>query len=99
MADLTIDVQGMSCANCSTTIETQVEGVEGVSSVSANFATDEARVSYDGDATTLSAVIEAIRDAGYDPVTSEVTVGITDMTCANCSQTVESAVSKLPGVV
>jgi Cu+-exporting ATPase len=99
VADLTIDVQGMSCANCSTTIETQVGKIDGVSEVSANFATDEARVSYDGDTTALSAVVEAIRDAGYEPVTSDETVGITDMTCANCSQTVETAVSKLPGVV
>ena len=99
VADLTIDVQGMSCANCATTIETKVGDLDGVSGVSANFATDEARVSYDGDTTALSAVVEAIRDAGYEPVTSDETVGITDMTCANCSQTVETAVSKRPGVV
>ncbi len=98
-AEIRLDVQGMSCANCATTIEDRVEELPGVPSASANFATDEATVTYDLDETTVEAVVTAIEEAGYEPVVSETTVGITDMTCANCSATVESAVGDLAGVV
>jgi Cu+-exporting ATPase len=99
VVELTIDVQGMSCANCASSIQSRVEELDGAPTASANFATDEATVTYDPEETTLAEVVAAIRDAGYDPVTAEATVGITDMTCANCSQTVENAVGSLAGVV
>ncbi|MEZ3117117.1 heavy metal translocating P-type ATPase [Halobaculum sp. MBLA0147] len=99
MVDIRFDVGGMSCANCAGTIEERLTALDGVSAASANFATDEATVTYDPAVVDTAAVVEAVRAAGYEPITTEVTVGITDMTCANCSQAVEDAVSSLPGVV
>ena len=96
---VTVGVGGMSCANCVNTVTERLETLSGVSEASANFATDEATVSYDPAETDLSAVIEAIEAAGYEPVTAETTVGITDMTCANCAGTVEDAVGSVAGVV
>jgi Cu+-exporting ATPase len=89
----------MTCANCATTVGDALESVGGVESATANFAGDEATVEYDPAETDPGALVAAIRDAGYDPVTAETTVGITDMTCANCSQTVERAVGELEGIV
>ncbi|MCF2241144.1 heavy-metal-associated domain-containing protein, partial [Halobacterium salinarum] len=42
-----IDVGGMSCANCSGTVEDAVGALDGVTDATANFATDAATVTYD----------------------------------------------------
>ncbi|WP_129115925.1 heavy metal translocating P-type ATPase [Halegenticoccus tardaugens] len=94
-----INIQGMSCANCSQTITDAVESVDGVSDANINFATDEGSIEYDPEETSLARIFDAIEDAGYTPVTDSVTVGITDMSCANCSETVQNALEQTPGVV
>ncbi|WP_440991629.1 heavy metal translocating P-type ATPase [Haloarchaeobius baliensis] len=94
-----IDIQGMSCANCSQTIAERVEELDGVTEASINYATDEGTVEYDPGDVTLGEIFDAIEDAGYSPVTESVTIAITDMSCANCSETVQDALESLPGVV
>ncbi|WP_117591293.1 heavy metal translocating P-type ATPase [Haloprofundus halophilus] len=94
-----IEVRGMSCANCSSTVTSAVEELDGVGEVNVNYATDEGTVEYDPDRVSLAEVYDAIERSGYDPVAEEVNVGITDMTCSNCVQTVERAVGDLPGVL
>ncbi|WP_049933691.1 heavy metal translocating P-type ATPase [Halarchaeum acidiphilum] len=94
-----IDVQGMSCANCSATIEDALSALDGVREANANFATDEASVEYDPESVSLAAVYDAIADAGYEPIDEAVTVTVTDMSCANCSQTVSEALLDAPGVI
>ncbi|MBX0288039.1 heavy metal translocating P-type ATPase [Haloarcula salinisoli] len=94
-----VDIQGMSCANCAQTITDAVTSVDGVSDANINFATDEGSVEYDPDEVSLDQVFDAIEEAGYTPITDSVTIGITDMTCANCSETVEDALGQTPGVV
>ncbi|QLG61636.1 heavy metal translocating P-type ATPase [Halorarum salinum] len=94
---VTVGITGMTCANCSATIEDALADLEGVSA-DVNYATDEATVEYDPERTSLSSVFGAIEDAGYEPIAETVSVGITGMTCANCSGTIEDAVGALPGV-
>jgi len=94
-----IDIRGMSCANCSQSVADAVGSLDGVSEANVNFATDEGTVEYDPEAVSLGAIYEAIEDAGYAPVTESVTIGITDMSCANCSATVTEALEGTPGVV
>ncbi|MBV0902844.1 heavy metal translocating P-type ATPase [Haloarcula salina] len=94
-----IDIQGMSCANCSQSITDAVESLDGVSAANVNYATDEGSVEYDPDEVSLGRIFDAIEEAGYTPVTDSVTIGITDMSCANCSETVREALEGTPGVV
>ncbi|MFC6723036.1 heavy metal translocating P-type ATPase [Halobium palmae] len=94
-----INIQGMSCANCSQTITDAVTALDGVSEANINFATDEGSVEYDPDEVSLDELYAAIEDAGYSPVTDSVTIGITDMTCSNCSGTVQEALERTPGVI
>jgi Cu+-exporting ATPase len=89
----------MSCANCAGTIEDSVGALAGVESVDANYATDEGSVTYDPDETTLADIYDAVADAGYEAVSESVTVGITDMSCANCAETNEERLESTPGVV
>ncbi|GGL60622.1 heavy metal translocating P-type ATPase [Halocalculus aciditolerans] len=95
----TIDVMGMSCASCSGSVRDAVAALDGVSSASANFATDGATVTYDPERVSMAEIYDAIRGAGYDPVSETVTVAITGMTCANCASTNETALEGVPGVI
>ncbi|WP_135302667.1 heavy metal translocating P-type ATPase [Haloarcula amylovorans] len=94
-----LELTGMSCANCSATIEEAVGELDGVESVDANYATDEGSVTYDPDAVSLGDVVAAVEDAGYGVATETVSIGITDMSCANCAETNEDALERMPGVV
>ena len=94
-----LDVTGMSCANCSGTVGDAVESLDGVVRADANFATDEATVEYDPEATSLAAIYEAIEESGYGAVSETATVAITDMSCANCADANRDALESVPGVV
>jgi Cu+-exporting ATPase len=89
----------MSCANCSQTIGDALESLDGVTEANANFATDEGSVEYDREAVSLAEIYAAIEDAGYEAERSRRSLGITDMTCANCAETNESALESVPGVI
>ena len=94
-----LDVTGMSCANCSGTVGDAVESLDGVVRADANFATDEATVEYDPEATSLAAIYDAIAESGYGAISETATVAITDMSCANCADANRDALESVPGVV
>ncbi|WP_128478859.1 heavy metal translocating P-type ATPase [Halorussus pelagicus] len=94
-----LDIRGMSCANCSGTVEDALSELDGIDSANVNFATDEGSVEYDPEVVSLADIYGAIEDAGYDPVAQQVTIGISGMSCANCSETNEQALEATPGVV
>ncbi len=94
-----LDIQGMSCANCSQTITQAVESLNGVTDANINFATDEGSIEYDPDETSLADIYGAIDDAGYTVMNTSTSIGITDMTCANCAETNQQALTDVPGVI
>jgi P-type Cu+ transporter len=69
--EVTIPVGGMSCAACAKAIERAVGKVDGVSSVSVNYATERASVKYDPSVARLSEIKQAIVKAGYSPLALE----------------------------
>ena len=94
-----LSLSGLSCATCSSTVEDAVGDLDGVASVSANFATDEATVEYDPDRVSLADVYQAIDDAGYSAEKVTSTISIMGMTCATCAKTNEAALENVPGVL
>ncbi|AGB39671.1 heavy metal translocating P-type ATPase [Natronococcus occultus] len=94
-----LEITGMSCATCSGSVEDAVGELEGVASVSANYATDEGTVEYDPAETSLAAIYDAIEAAGYEAASATETITVMGMSCSTCSGTVEDAVTELPGVV
>jgi Cu+-exporting ATPase len=63
--DLTIAVQGMTCAACSARVQRALERTPGVSSANVNLMTSMASVSYDPSTVTPGRLVGAIRDTGY----------------------------------
>ncbi|UVE51091.1 heavy metal translocating P-type ATPase [Haloferax larsenii] len=64
----TIGISGMSCANCADANRTSLESLPGVVDAEVNYATDEARVTYNPADATLDDLYQAIEDAGYTPI-------------------------------
>ncbi|EMA63283.1 heavy metal translocating P-type ATPase [Halorubrum kocurii] len=94
-----LNVTGMSCANCSASIEDALDDLDGVASANANYATDEGSVEYDPEEVSLGELFDAIESAGYGAVSQTVSVAITDMSCANCAEANADALESTPGVI
>lgn len=65
---VTIPIGGMTCASCAAAIERSLRKLDGVSQVSVNLATEKAVASYEPETLRLSAIKQAIRIAGYEPL-------------------------------
>ena len=63
--DLTIPIEGMTCASCVLHVERALSKVPGVQAVAVNLATETARVHIDPAVATLPAIAQAVADAGY----------------------------------
>ncbi|APE95640.1 heavy metal translocating P-type ATPase [Halodesulfurarchaeum formicicum] len=94
-----LSVRGMTCANCASTVTSALESLDGVASADVNAATEEARVEYDPEGVSLSAIYEAIEDAGYEGVTDRLRIDVADMHCANCAETIASNLEGMAGVL
>ncbi|MGH8687645.1 MAG: heavy metal translocating P-type ATPase, partial [Burkholderiales bacterium] len=64
-ATVELDLEGMTCAACSTRIETQLNKLEGVEA-SVNFATEKASVRFASQKVDVAALLQRVRDTGYD---------------------------------
>jgi len=94
-----LDVTGMSCANCSETVRDSLTSLDGVVDADVNVATDEGVVTFDPEETTLREIYDAIEAAGYGAVSETTSIGIADMSCANCAETNADALEETPGVL
>ena len=80
--ELTIPVQGMTCAACSARVQRTLERTPGVSAANVNLMTGSATVSYDPAGTTPERLVEAIRDTGYGAELPDAGASIEEMTGA-----------------
>ncbi|MCC7267306.1 MAG: copper-translocating P-type ATPase [Caulobacteraceae bacterium] len=93
-----IPVLGMTCASCVVRVEKAIAAVPGVETAHVNLAAERAHVEL-RDPGQTRAVVEAIRNAGYEPLQHEVELAIRGMTCASCVGRVERALVQTPGVL
>ena len=96
---VSLPVTGMTCANCSLTVERNLKRMDGVAEAAVNLATEKATVTYDPAAVTEGQFLALIRDIGYDVPTAKAELPVTGMTCANCASTIERTLGRLGGVV
>jgi Cu+-exporting ATPase len=96
---VSLPVTGMTCANCSLTVERNLKRMDGVAEASVNLATEKASITYDAESVTEGQFLALIRDIGYDVPTAKAELPVTGMTCANCARTIERSLGRLGGVV
>lgn len=63
--ELTVRLQGMTCANCATTIEKGVAGLAGVEQAAVNFAAERLTVAYEPSAIDPEKILAKIVALGY----------------------------------
>ncbi|EPQ32259.1 uncharacterized protein PFL1_00456 [Pseudozyma flocculosa PF-1] len=66
-----LNVFGMTCASCSSTVEREVAKVPGVMSVSVSLSTEKCRIEYDKALLGVRDLVESIEDLGFDAVVSD----------------------------
>lgn len=96
--DISLAVEGMSCASCVGRVERALKAVPGVQSASVNLATEKATIQLNN-SVERSALVLAIQNAGYIvPPENPVELNIEGMTCASCVGRVERALLAVPDV-
>ncbi|MFP4457339.1 MAG: cation transporter [Clostridia bacterium] len=86
MKEVTIRVDDMHCAACSSRVEKVLNQTEGVTSANVNLATLKAKVKYNEEIVNEKDLFEVIEKAGYTPeldeknTTEEVTFNVSGMT-------------------
>lgn len=95
---ITLSIQGMSCAACVRTIEGALGNLKGVNMVSVNLMGGKATVEYDPAIVGPTDMEKAITAVGYEVGKEVVILKVSGMSCAACAQKIEKAVGRLPGV-
>ena len=65
---VTLSVPGMTCAACPITIKKALNKVEGVEKIEVNLEKKEALITFDDAKTTVEALLEATKNAGYPSI-------------------------------
>jgi Cu+-exporting ATPase len=97
VAEITLPIEGMTCAACAARIEKNVSKLPGVKEINVNLASERARVVLEGE-TTWKDVVERIEKTGYSVPTRDVEFHIEGMTCAACAARIEKVVGRLDAV-
>jgi len=69
---ITLNLLGMTCTNCSNTIQRQLNKVEGVQEATVNFASEKASVTYVPNLVGRDDLVAVVRRAGFDVVETAV---------------------------
>jgi Cu+-exporting ATPase len=103
-----VQVTGMECAACAGSIEKAVKRLPGIEEATVAVLQNRAQVVYRPAFVQEDSIREAIEDAGFEaavipddasqPTRITTRFRIKGMTCTSCSNGIETALNKLPGV-
>ncbi|MEU4283307.1 heavy metal translocating P-type ATPase [Nocardiopsis dassonvillei] len=101
-APVELDIGGMTCAACANRVEKRLNKLDGVTAT-VNFATERARVSFDGTPTPVEDLVAQVEKAGYtatvpraEPETAEDAAEPADPARALRDRVIVSAVLSVP---
>lgn len=97
MKDITLPIEGMTCAACSTRIEKVLNKMDGVDA-KVNLTTEKASVQYDSDKVSVEDISERIDKLGYKVKPEHIELDVMGMTCAACSSRIEKVLNKQPEI-
>ncbi len=93
-----LPVTGMSCAGCARNVERALKGVGGVSEAGVNAATARATILYSPRLVTPEALVQTVREAGYDVAVAKADIAVEGLHCASCVRRIEQALLSKRGV-
>ena len=95
---ITLNIGGMSCINCSLTIEKALSKLNGVTHATVNFAAEKAIIEYNPDIVDQKTIENTIAESGYRVIREKIMLQIGGMSCVNCAQSIEKALNSKEGV-
>ena len=109
LAEITLNIEGMTCASCTSSVEDVLREIDGVKSVTAGLLPGRAIVLYDkirlADVSVLSSAVESrgfevLRsfDASVADTFQTVVIPVVGMTCLSCTSSVTEALESIAGV-
>ena len=63
--EVSLPIEGMTCANCAGRVEKAIAGLDGVTGVDVNLALNSAHIRFDGNKLDTAKIADTIKDAGY----------------------------------
>jgi len=69
MKTMTINVRGMSCGHCKSSVEDALKNLEGVTTVEVDLDAGKVAVTYDEAKVEVTDMREAVENQGYDVTT------------------------------
>ncbi len=97
LTKLELPIEGMTCAACAARIEKNLNKLVGVHAA-VNFASEKAFVEFNHETIHPEDLVRSIEKTGFRIATQTVQLQISGMTCAACSNRIETLLNKLPGV-
>ncbi len=96
-----LPITGMTCAACANRIEKKLNKQAGVETASVNFATSKATVEFNPQKTNISALIQTVKEVGYDTAgTSKVEFVVDDSARPSGSSVqLEQHLARVRGVI
>ena len=95
---ISLPVEGMSCAACSTRVERTLAKIPGITQANVNLISGSAAVSFDSEQVSPIEIADAIKKTGFSVPSRSFDLAIEGMTCSACSTRLEKVLSKLDGV-
>jgi Cu+-exporting ATPase len=96
---ITIPITGMTCANCSATIERVTKKMPGVENAAVNLASERGTWVYDPSLVSQDQLIARIGDIGYGVATAEAEIPVQGLHDETDARIVEEALAKIDGVL
>ncbi|GEN86235.1 MULTISPECIES: heavy metal translocating P-type ATPase [Oceanobacillus] len=96
--EVTLPIEGMTCAACATRIEKGLKRVKGVEDANVNFAIEKSTIHYNPEQTSVEAFEKKIEQLGYHVQHEKQTFDVAGMTCAACANRIEKRLNKMDGV-
>ncbi len=96
--NVTLSIEGMSCASCVGRVERGLSALPGIHDVAVNLASETARFEVETP-DQLAEVATALDGLGYPARQAEVLLNVASMSCASCVGRVDKALEAVPGVL
>src|SRR5512136_2298378 len=96
---VTMPVTGMTCANCSATIERNVRKLDGVKVANVNLALEKLTVEFDPSLLDERGIIARVQKVGYGVATGKAELPITGLRDSNDAVTLEKLLAKQNSVL
>ncbi|CAL5442483.1 unnamed protein product [Camellia sinensis] len=100
-----IQIKGMTCTSCSTTVESALQLVPGVQKAQVALATEEAEVCYDPKIVSYNKLIDVIENTGFEAIListgedrNKIQLKIDGVRTDNSMRIIENSLQALPGV-